>query len=165
MPSGSRSAYYEGPSPEYGHPDELRRVLKKTLRVPLFQEQAMRIAIVAAGFTPEETDDLRRPMATFKYSQGVGIYRDRLVEGMTRRGYPRDFAERCFKQIEGFGSYGFAVFVEEGAGGRHASISGSSTAHCSSVSAIAPSAKLENAAITRGIQALTGPSSPEKFRT
>ena len=90
-----------------GDPDELKRVLEKTLGVPLFQEQAMRVAIVAAGFSPEEADDLRRAKATFKYTQGVGIYRDRLVEGMTRRGYPRDFAERCFKQIEGFGSYGF----------------------------------------------------------
>ncbi|MFC7738969.1 error-prone DNA polymerase, partial [Roseomonas sp. GCM10028921] len=98
---------YAGPSPEHGHPDELRRVLEKTLGVPLFQEQAMRVAIVAAGFTPAEADDLRRAMATFKYTQGVTAYRDRLVEGMVRRGYPRDFAERCFRQIEGFGSYGF----------------------------------------------------------
>ncbi|WP_245615399.1 error-prone DNA polymerase [Muricoccus aerilatus] len=104
---GLEQPEYASPSREHGHPDELRRVLEKTLGVPLFQEQAMRVAIVAAGFTPEEADDLRRAMATFKYTQGVGIYRDRLVEGMTRRGYPRDFAERCFKQIEGFGSYGF----------------------------------------------------------
>jgi error-prone DNA polymerase len=104
---GLEEPEYAGPSPEHGDPDELKRVLHKTLGVPLFQEQAMRVAIVAARFTPEEADDLRRAMATFKYTQGVGIYRDRLVEGMVRRGYPRDFAERCFKQIEGFGSYGF----------------------------------------------------------
>jgi error-prone DNA polymerase len=104
---GLEEPEYAGPSPEHGDPDELKKVLGKTLGVPLFQEQAMRVAIVAAKFTPEEADDLRRAMATFKYTQGVGIYRDRLVEGMVRRGYPRDFAERCFKQIEGFGSYGF----------------------------------------------------------
>jgi error-prone DNA polymerase len=104
---GLEQPEYAGPSPEHGDPDELKRVLHKTLGVPLFQEQAMRVAIVAARFTPEEADDLRRAMATFKYTQGVGVYRDRLVEGMVRRGYPRNFAERCFKQIEGFGSYGF----------------------------------------------------------
>ncbi|WP_426960302.1 hypothetical protein [Muricoccus radiodurans] len=104
---GLEKPEYAGPSEEHGEPDELQKVLEKTLGVPLFQEQAMRVAIVAAGFSPEEADDLRRAMATFKYTQGVGIYRDRLVEGMARRGYPRDFAERCFKQIEGFGSYGF----------------------------------------------------------
>lgn len=104
---GLEEPEYAGPSPEHGDPDELRKVLAKTLGVPLFQEQAMRVAIVAAQFTPDEADMLRRAMATFKYTQGVGIYRDRLVEGMVRRGYPRDFAERCFKQIEGFGSYGF----------------------------------------------------------
>ncbi|HYF19171.1 MAG TPA: hypothetical protein VEA40_14980, partial [Ramlibacter sp.] len=104
---GLEEPEYAGPSPEHGDPDELRKVLGKTLGVPLFQEQAMRVAIVAAGFSPEEADDLRRAMATFKFTQGVGVYRDRLVEGMTRRGYPPDFAERCFRQIEGFGSYGF----------------------------------------------------------
>ena len=67
----------------------------------------MRIAIVAALFSPEEADDLRRAMATFKYTQGVSVYRDRLVEGMVARGYDRELAERVFRQIEGFGSYGF----------------------------------------------------------
>ncbi len=67
----------------------------------------MRVAIVAAGFTPSEADDLRRAMATFKYTQGVGVYRDRLIGGMVRRGYDPELAERVFKQIEGFGSYGF----------------------------------------------------------
>jgi error-prone DNA polymerase len=86
---------------------ELRAVLEKTLGVPLFQEQAMKVAIVGAGFTPAEADQLRRAMATFKYTGGVTHFRDKLIEGMVARHYPRDFAERTFKQIEGFGSYGF----------------------------------------------------------
>ena len=92
--------------PEYPRP-ELRAVLEKTLGVPLFQEQAMKVAIVGAGFTPAEADQLRRAMATFKVTGGVSHFYDKLVEGMVSRGYPRDFAERTFKQIEGFGSYGF----------------------------------------------------------
>ncbi|PAX09027.1 error-prone DNA polymerase [Sphingomonas lenta] len=92
--------------PEYPHPD-LRGVLEKTLGVPLFQEQAMKVAIVGAGFTPVEADQLRRAMATFKFTGGVSHFYDKLVEGMVERGCPRDFAERTFKQIEGFGSYGF----------------------------------------------------------
>jgi error-prone DNA polymerase len=86
---------------------ELERVLGKTLGVPLFQEQAMQVAIVCAGFTPSEADALRRSMATFKMTGGVSHFRDKLIEGMVQRGYPRDFAERTFHQIEGFGSYGF----------------------------------------------------------
>jgi error-prone DNA polymerase len=82
-------------------------VLERTLGVPLFQEQAMRVAMVAANFTPEEADRLRRAMATFKHTQGVGEYRERLIGGMVRRGYDPELAERVFKQIEGFGSYGF----------------------------------------------------------
>jgi error-prone DNA polymerase len=89
------------PSPELEH------VLKKTYGVPLFQEQAMKIAIVGAGFTPGEADRLRRAMATFKRTGGVGIFRDKFISGMLERGYQKDFAERCFQQIEGFGSYGF----------------------------------------------------------
>ena len=92
--------------PEYPRP-ELRAVLEKTLGVPLFQEQAMKVAIVGAGFTPAEADQLRRAMATFKMTGGVSHFYDKLVQGMVSRGYPRDFAERTFKQIEGFGSYGF----------------------------------------------------------
>jgi error-prone DNA polymerase len=92
--------------PEYPRP-ELRAVLEKTLGVPLFQEQAMKVAIVGAGFTPSEADQLRRAMATFKVTGGVSHFFDKLVGGMVERGYPRDFAERTFKQIEGFGSYGF----------------------------------------------------------
>ncbi len=86
---------------------ELEDVLKKTCGVPLFQEQAMKIAIVAAGFTPDEADRLRRAMATFKRIGTIGTFQAKMVEGMVVRGYQRDFAERCFKQIEGFGSYGF----------------------------------------------------------
>ena len=98
----------EYPSPSPPHPkDELKQVLGKTLGVPLFQEQAMRIAIVAAGFTPSEADKLRRAMATFRRVGTIQYFRDKLIEGMAGRGYPRDFAERCFHQIEGFGEYGF----------------------------------------------------------
>ena len=86
---------------------ELERVLGKTCGVPLFQEQAMQVAIVCAGFTPSEADALRRSMATFKMTGGVSHFRAKLVEGMVARGYARDFAERTFRQIEGFGSYGF----------------------------------------------------------
>jgi error-prone DNA polymerase len=86
---------------------ELRRVLEKTLGVPLFQEQAMQIAIVAAGFTPTESDGLRRAMATFRRSGTIQLYRQKLIDGMIANGYERDFAERCFRQIEGFGEYGF----------------------------------------------------------
>lgn len=92
--------------PEYPRP-ELRRVLEKTLGVPLFQEQAMRVAIECAGFTASEADQLRRAMATFKFTAGVSKFRDKLIAGMTARGYDRAFAERTFKQLEGFGSYGF----------------------------------------------------------
>jgi error-prone DNA polymerase len=86
---------------------ELEAVLSKTLGVPLFQEQAMKIAIVAGGFTPGEADNLRRAMATFKRTGTIGTFRDKMVSGMLAKGYPRDFAERCFSQIEGFGEYGF----------------------------------------------------------
>ena len=91
---------------EYPKP-ELEKVLGKTLGVPLFQEQAMRVAIECAGFTPGEADQLRRAMATFKFTGGVSAFKDKLVNGMVTRGYPQDFAERTFSQLEGFGSYGF----------------------------------------------------------
>ena len=87
--------------------DELGKVLGKTLGVPLFQEQAMQIAITGAGFTPDEADRLRRSLATFKKHGSVSEFRTRFLKGMGERGYDRDFAERCFSQIEGFGSYGF----------------------------------------------------------
>ena len=86
---------------------ELERVLGKTLGVPLFQEQAMQIAIHCAGFTPGEADQLRRSMATFKFTGGVSHFRDKLIEGMVDHGYEREFAVRTFTQLEGFGSYGF----------------------------------------------------------
>ncbi|MDP6430153.1 MAG: error-prone DNA polymerase [Rhodospirillales bacterium] len=86
---------------------ELEQVLGKTMGVPLFQEQAMKIAIVAAGFTPSEADGLRRAMATFRRSGTLPLYKERLVKGMVNNGYQAEFAERCFKQIEGFGEYGF----------------------------------------------------------
>jgi DNA-directed DNA polymerase III PolC len=86
---------------------ELEAVLQKTLGVPLFQEQAMRIAIVAAGFTPGEADKLRRAMATFKRVGTISTFQRKMIEGMVAKGYDREFAERCFHQIEGFGEYGF----------------------------------------------------------
>jgi error-prone DNA polymerase len=86
---------------------ELEKVLGKTLGVPLFQEQAMRVAIECAGFTPGEADLLRKSMATFKFTGGVSKFRDKLIEGMVANGYEEEFAERTFRQLEGFGSYGF----------------------------------------------------------
>jgi DNA-directed DNA polymerase III PolC len=86
---------------------ELEAVLKRTMGVPLFQEQAMQIAIVAAGFEPEEADRLRRAMATFRHNGTIYKFKTPFIEGMVNNGYERDFAERCFKQIEGFGEYGF----------------------------------------------------------
>ncbi|WP_067734369.1 error-prone DNA polymerase [Novosphingobium naphthalenivorans] len=102
--NGEEAVEFPGPP---GNKDELRAVLGKTLGVPLFQEQAMKLAIVAAGFTPAEADGLRRAMATFRRNGTMHFYQEKLVEGMTRRGYQRDFAERCFEQIKGFGDYGF----------------------------------------------------------
>jgi DNA-directed DNA polymerase III PolC len=87
--------------------DELGAVLGKTLGVPLFQEQAMQIAIVGAGFTPDQADRLRRSLATFKKHGNVSEFRNLFLRGMAQKGYEQDFAERCFSQIEGFGSYGF----------------------------------------------------------
>ncbi|WP_407673021.1 error-prone DNA polymerase [Novosphingobium beihaiensis] len=102
--NGEEAVEFPGPP---GNENELRAVLGKTLGVPLFQEQAMKLAIVAAGFTPPEADGLRRAMATFRRNGTMHYYQDKLVEGMVRRGYQRDFAERCFEQIKGFGDYGF----------------------------------------------------------
>ncbi len=97
----------EGKDPvEYPSP-ELETVLKKTLGVPLFQEQAMQIAIIGANFTPDEADELRRSLATFRHVGTISSFRRRFLEGMQKNGYPQEFAERCFSQIEGFGSYGF----------------------------------------------------------
>ena len=85
----------------------MMEVLGRTYGVPLFQEQAMQIAVVAAGFTPSEADRLRRSLTTFKRMGTIGSFRDRFISGMLARGYDADFAARCFAQIEGFGSYGF----------------------------------------------------------
>ena len=95
------------PAPECGPADELQQVLGRTLGVPLFQEQAMRIAIEAARFTPEEANQLRRSMATFRNAGTIHRFFAKMVDGMMARGYTQDFAERCFHQIEGFGTYGF----------------------------------------------------------
>jgi error-prone DNA polymerase len=87
--------------------DALRAVLGKTLGVPLFQEQAMKIAIVGAGFSPAEADNLRRAMATFRHAGTIHTFRDKFIAGMKTNGYDENFAGRCFRQIEGFGDYGF----------------------------------------------------------
>jgi len=99
---------FDYPRPGPGHQqDELKEVLGKTLGIPLFQEQAMKLAIVAARFTPDQANGLRRAMATFRHVGTIDQYRDLFINGMLRRGYDQDFAHSCFKQIEGFGSYGF----------------------------------------------------------
>jgi error-prone DNA polymerase len=105
--NGQEKQNYPAPSPEYGEPDELYKVLHKTLGVPLFQEQAMRIAIEAARFTPEEANGLRRAMATFRNVGTIGRFEDKMIGNMVARGYAPEFARNCFEQIKGFGSYGF----------------------------------------------------------
>ncbi|MGE0767948.1 MAG: error-prone DNA polymerase [Hyphomicrobiaceae bacterium] len=97
----------EGIEPVHYPKPELEKVLGKTLGVPLFQEQAMRVAIECAGFTPGEADLLRKSMATFKHTGGVSSFKAKLVEGMVANGYTSEFAEQTFRQLEGFGSYGF----------------------------------------------------------
>src|SRR6202140_1959817 len=98
---------YPSPAPEHGDKNELRRVLYKTLGVPLFQEQAMRIAIEAAKFTSEEANGLRRAMATFRNVGTIGTFETKMIGNMIARGYAPEFAKNCFEQIKGFGSYGF----------------------------------------------------------
>lgn len=105
--NGVEKENYPSPSPEHGPSDELYKVLHKTLGVPLFQEQAMRIAIEAAGFTSEEANGLRRAMATFRNVGTIGNFEDKMIGNMIRRGYDPQFAKNCFDQIKGFGSYGF----------------------------------------------------------
>jgi error-prone DNA polymerase len=104
--NGEEKVVYPAPLPPHD-PNELRDVLEKTLGVPLFQEQAMKLAIVAANFTPAQADGLRRAMATFRNVGTIHRYEEMMIEGMIARGYERDFAERCFNQIRGFGEYGF----------------------------------------------------------
>jgi len=98
---------YPAPSPDHGPPDELKQILHKTMGVPLFQEQAMRIAIVAAKFKAAEADKLRRAMATFKRVGTIKFFHEKFINGMVVRGYDMAFAARCFSQIQGFGEYGF----------------------------------------------------------
>ncbi len=105
--NGKEDVSYPSPSPAHGDKDELRRVLHKTLGVPLFQEQAMRIAIEAAKFTSEEANGLRRAMATFRNVGTIGKFESKMVNNMIARGYDPVFAKSCFDQIKGFGSYGF----------------------------------------------------------
>jgi error-prone DNA polymerase len=103
---GREAVHFPAPKPPHD-PDELKHVLGKTLGVPLFQEQAMKLAITAANFTPAEANRLRRAMATFRNNGGIGFFENKLVDGMVARGYEEAFARRCFNQIKGFGSYGF----------------------------------------------------------
>src|ERR1700726_856541 len=97
----------EYPYPKGGNKNELKEVLHKTLGVPLFQEQAMRIAIEAAEFTSEEANGLRRAMATFRNVGTIGTFETKMIGNMIQRGYDPEFAKNCFDQIKGFGSYGF----------------------------------------------------------
>ncbi|MCH6206609.1 MULTISPECIES: error-prone DNA polymerase [Brucella] len=105
--NGQEPSTLPSPAPEHGPPDELRQILGKTMGVPLFQEQAMRIAMEAAKFTPDEANQLRRAMATFRKMGTIHTMEQKMIEGMVRRGYERTFAENCFNQIKGFGEYGF----------------------------------------------------------
>jgi len=105
--SGDEPVEFPSPHPDHGPEDELHQVLGKTMGVPLFQEQAMRLAMVAAKFSGPEANELRRAMATFRRRGTIGKLQDKMVGRMTARGYPPEFAERCFNQIKGFGEYGF----------------------------------------------------------
>ncbi len=105
--SGDEKVEFPSPAPEHGPPDELHSVLAKTKGVPLFQEQAMQLAMVAAKFTDVEANKLRKAMATFRNVGTIGEFEALMVERMVARGYDRAFAENCYGQIKGFGSYGF----------------------------------------------------------
>jgi error-prone DNA polymerase len=105
--SGKESVTFPCPDPEHGPPDELERILGRTLGVPIFQEQAMKIALDAAEFTSEEANQLRKAMATFRSQGNIGALEERMVGRMIERGYNPEFAQRCFDQIKGFGEYGF----------------------------------------------------------
>src|SRR5690606_35387355 len=87
--------------------EDVRAVLERTLGVPIFQEQVMQLAVVAAGFTPGEADQLRRAMAAWKRRGGLGPFEEKLIQGMRSRGYSEEFAQQIFHQIQGFGEYGF----------------------------------------------------------
>jgi error-prone DNA polymerase len=104
---GAEAVAIPAPSPEHGPPDELSSILGRTLGVPIFQEQAMKIALDAAKFSSVEANQLRKAMATFRSRGMVDVLEDRMVEKMVERGYDREFSQRCFNQIKGFGEYGF----------------------------------------------------------
>ena len=97
----------QGEEPVAYPSEAVRQVLERTLGVPIFQEQVMQLAVVAAGFTPGEADQLRRAMAAWRRKGGLEPFEQRLIDGMRKRGYPPEFAERVYQQIHGFGEYGF----------------------------------------------------------
>ncbi|HET9459685.1 MAG TPA: OB-fold nucleic acid binding domain-containing protein, partial [Sphingomicrobium sp.] len=105
--SGKEPVTFPCPSPEHGPPDELEKILGRTLGVPIFQEQAMKIAIDAARFSAAEANQLRKAMATFRSKGNIELLQEKMVGRMVGRGYDPDFAQRCFDQIKGFGEYGF----------------------------------------------------------
>jgi error-prone DNA polymerase len=104
---GKEPLTFPCPDPAYGEPDELERILGRTLGVPIFQEQAMKIALEAAKFSSEEANQLRKAMATFRSRGNIELLQEKMVGRMMTRGYDPDFAQRCFDQIKGFGEYGF----------------------------------------------------------
>jgi error-prone DNA polymerase len=104
---GKTDFHLPGPAPEHGPPDELSKILERTYGVPIFQEQAMKIAIDAAKFSPAEANRLRKAMATFRSRGMVDEHEEMMVGRMVERGYDPEFAQRCFNQIKGFGEYGF----------------------------------------------------------
>jgi len=104
---GKEPVTFPCPDPEHGEPDELEKILGRTLGVPIFQEQAMKIALDAARFSSEEANKLRKAMATFRSKGNIAALEEKMVGRMVARGYDRDFAQRCFDQIKGFGEYGF----------------------------------------------------------
>ena len=105
--SGKESVLFPCPDPDHGEPDELENILGRTLGVPIFQEQAMKIALDAARFSAEEANQLRKAMATFRSRGTIELLQEKMVGRMVGRGYDPDFAQRCFDQIKGFGEYGF----------------------------------------------------------
>jgi error-prone DNA polymerase len=105
--NGIEKVEFPKPDPKWGPANELQEILGRTKGVPLFQEQAMELAIVAAKFSPDEANGLRKAMATFRNDGTMWKYKEKFISRMIARGYGREFVERCYKQIEGFGSYGF----------------------------------------------------------
>nr|WP_309660899.1 error-prone DNA polymerase [Sphingomonas sp.] len=105
--SGKAPVTFPCPAPEHGPADELEKILGRTLGVPIFQEQAMKVALDAARFSPAEANQLRKAMATFRSKGNIALLQDKMVGRMVKRGYDPDFAQRCFDQIKGFGEYGF----------------------------------------------------------